>query len=470
MRNFGISLFVFGLSLSGVFGAPPTVNVQGTLEAPGGGPLVGSYDYRIGYYDQEVGGTELAVVTGTVVTSQSGRFSIGIAFPTSLLAEENIWYGLAIDTEGDGFQGSDFFDDRAQVHSVPFALLSENGDNLGGTPAANFALGAELSFSTQGNVTSNSPGDLANDDFVFGCDQLDDDGDASHQRRFFFGKSKGAFRAGQVEGIQWDATNVGPNSVAFGSDTTASGVYALAAGRLSKATTSTSTAFGYSTTASGVSSTAMGRGIEAGGSNTVAIGLDDQEGTVVSRNNVMAIMGGDVGIGSVTPPTRLRVEDNVSGFVATVVNEGDNANRGGIKVTAGADDGAGTTDYLLAEDGDGNSVGALRNFGGTFQVVGLSDVKSKTNNRDTEVNALAIIEGLRVVDFNRNTMPDGPTIHGFIAQEAQEVFPEMVSHLDENYLGVSTGTLIPILTKAIQDQQAEIAELRGIIEERFSTD
>jgi len=182
MRILALFLGVLiGASISGVSSAAaPTVNVQGTLEAPGGGPLVGSYDYRIWYYNQEVGGTELAVLTGTVVTSQSGRFSIGIALPMSLLAEENLWYGLAIDTEGDGFQGFDFFDDHPQVHSVPFGLLSEDSDNLGGTPAANFALGSELSFSTQGNVTSNSPGDLANDDFVFGSDQLDDDGNNDH--------------------------------------------------------------------------------------------------------------------------------------------------------------------------------------------------------------------------------------------------------------------------------------------------
>jgi hypothetical protein len=208
----------------------------------------------------------------------------------------------------------------------------------------------------------------------------------------------------------------------------------------------------------------MGVGIEAAGDNSLAIALDNQSGTVVSQNNTMAIVGGRVGIGSVTPTTRLLVEDNVSGFVATFINRGDVSNREGIVVQGGANDGSFTTNYLLALDGDGDSVGALRNSSETFSVVDLSDRKSKTDIRDTEVDALAIVEGLRVVDFKRKSNPNGPTIHGFIAQEAQEVFPEMVTQLDEDMLGISKDALIPILTKAIQEQQKEIERLRALVE------
>ena len=154
MRNLTLCLIVLGVSLSGIWAAPPpeTINLQGTLEAPGGGPLVGNFDYRIGYYDLEVGGSELAVVTGTVVTSESGRFSIDYVLPAGLISEETLWYGLAIDSDGDGFQGSDFFDDRGQIHSVPFALLSEDGNKLGGTPAADFATDTELTTGLAANA------------------------------------------------------------------------------------------------------------------------------------------------------------------------------------------------------------------------------------------------------------------------------------------------------------------------------
>jgi hypothetical protein len=256
----------------------------------------------------------------------------------------------------------------------------------------------------------------------------------------------------------------GPDSTAMGYSTTASGYGAIAMGGLTIAAGTSSLAMGVGTTASGSVATAMGVGIEAAGDNSLAIALDNQSGTVVSQNNTMAIVGGRVGIGSVTPTTRLLVEDNVSGFVATFVNKGDISNRDGILVQAGTNDGSFTTDFLLAIDGDGDHVGALRNSSGTFSVVDLSDRKSKTDIRDTEVDALAIVDGLRVVDFKRKSNPNGPMLHGFIAQEAQEVFPEMVTQLDEDMLGISKDALIPILTKAIQEQQKEIERLRALVE------
>jgi hypothetical protein len=180
---------------------------------------------------------------------------------------------------------------------------------------------------------------------------------------------------------------------------------------------------------------------------------------IIGQGEITTIGGLSVG-GTAQIGGGLGVAGDVGGFVMSVVNDGNNAGRGGIVVQAGADGGTGLTDYLLGLDGNGDIVGALRNNGGTFSAVDLSDRKSKTNIEDTKVDALDVIERLRVVDFNRKANPDGPKIHGFIAQEAQEVFPEMVTPLNEEMLGISKETLIPILTKAIQEQQAQIAELR----------
>lgn len=78
-------------------------------------------------------------------------------------------------------------------------------------------------FIEDGGVISNQPSNLETDDFVFGSDSLDDDGDITHDSRFLFDKSKGAFRAGTVEGVEWDEVSRGDNSVAFGKNNTASG-------------------------------------------------------------------------------------------------------------------------------------------------------------------------------------------------------------------------------------------------------
>jgi hypothetical protein len=64
---------------------------------------------------------------------------------------------------------------------------------------------------------------------------------------------------------------------------------------------------GEGTTASGRTSTALGWGIEAAGDYSVAIALNDQKGAVVSDSNTMAIMGGEVGIGTLSPTQTLHV-------------------------------------------------------------------------------------------------------------------------------------------------------------------
>ena len=95
-----------------------------------------------------------------------------------------------------------------------------------------------------------------------------------------------------------NTTAGGYASTAMGHYTTADGFASTAMGRDTTAGGNYSTAMGLNTTASGLSSTAMGRGIEAAGQYSVAIALTDMEGTQVTQNNTMAIMGGKVGIGT----------------------------------------------------------------------------------------------------------------------------------------------------------------------------
>ncbi len=78
-------------------------------------------------------------------------------------------------------------------------------------------------FSTTSGVTSNSIGAEATDDFVFGSPSLDDDTDTTHDSRFLFDKSKGAFRAGSTTLTAWDDALRGLQSVAFGLNTIATG-------------------------------------------------------------------------------------------------------------------------------------------------------------------------------------------------------------------------------------------------------
>ena len=107
-------------------------------------------------------------------------------------------------------------------------------------------------------------------------------------------------------------TAIGTYSTAIGDSTTASELGSIAMGLNTTASGEYSTAMGRSTTASGAYSTAIGQEIEAGGYYSVAIALNDQNGTVVSQNNTMAIMGGNVGIGTTDPGTaKLKISGGV---------------------------------------------------------------------------------------------------------------------------------------------------------------
>jgi hypothetical protein len=129
--------------------------------------------------------------------------------------------------------------------------------------------------------------------------------------RLMWYPKKGAFRVGTVGStIIWNDINIGEHSVAMGLNTKASNYASIAFGAATTAGGQFSTAFGNSTTASGQYSTAMGRGIEVSGSNSVGIGLNAQIGTVVSQSNTMAIMGGKVGIGDISPEATLEIHSS----------------------------------------------------------------------------------------------------------------------------------------------------------------
>ena len=116
--------------------------------------------------------------------------------------------------------------------------------------------------------------DLPNDDFVFGSNSLDDDGNISHDSRFFFDKSKAAFRAGYVENSNWNANSIGDYSFAIGENTKASGGNSVAAGHESEAIGDVSFALGEDAEASGNGSFALGYNVGSYGNFSLAAGYD----------------------------------------------------------------------------------------------------------------------------------------------------------------------------------------------------
>ena len=140
-KRFMLCLGVFStLSTVGAFAAvPESVSIQGTLEAPGGGPLTGTHAYQLRFFNDSTAGSLLYDVTGAVGLSDAGRFSIEWTAEPAILAVTEVWYQLAIDANDDGIDANDVFPERVQIHSVPFALKASESDTLDGLNYSDFA-------------------------------------------------------------------------------------------------------------------------------------------------------------------------------------------------------------------------------------------------------------------------------------------------------------------------------------------
>ena len=90
--------------------------------------------------------------------------------------------------------------------------------------------------------------------------------------RLMWHPASAAFRAGSVDAAQWDEPNVGFGSLAAGTNTTASGLYATALGLTTTASGYAATATGWLTAASGAYATAAGSGTTASGDRATATG------------------------------------------------------------------------------------------------------------------------------------------------------------------------------------------------------
>jgi len=95
--------------------------------------------------------------------------------------------------------------------------------------------------------------------------------------------------------------------------------------------------------------------------------------------------------------------------------------------------------------------------------VSTSDRRLK-DNIETIDNAINKVKQLRGVTFDK----DGRNQLGVIAQEVQEVIPQVVSEANDSdgTLSVAYGNIVGLLIEAIKDQQAQIEELKLKVENK----
>jgi hypothetical protein len=146
-------------------------------------------------------------------------------------------------------------------------------------------------------------------------------------------------------------------------------------------------------------------------------------------------------------------------------------NGGNIELQFWSNHESGRRGYVYADTS--NNIGFLNSGGSwslrcdnsgnvtaTGDVTAYSDARIKTNINTIE-NALEKVLQLRGVSYVRTDNDDKALKLGLIAQEVQEVLPEVVSIQDNGLLTVSYGNIVGALVEAIKEQQKEIEILKS---------
>lgn len=185
------------------------------------------------------------------------------------------------------------------------------------------------------------------------------------------------------------------------------------------------------------------------GTNNIIIGYDIDAQSPTSANTLSignlifgtgidgagtAVSSGNIGIGDASPDFRLDVEQTTDGVVATFTDNDNNCTIdpdivGGISCT--------------------------------------SDARRKENVVTLD-SALADIRKLRTVSYDFIGDKDSSSI-GFIAQEVEDIYPSLIVRNPNGYLTLSYAGLTPMLTRAIQELDINIADVTSLTGEVGTT-
>lgn len=270
-----------------------------------------------------------------------------------------------------------------------------------------------------------------------------------------------------------DSTASGANSFAAGVLNTASGASSFIAGGNENAASGLRGFVGGGTwnAANGTNSfVAGGDGNRASGTNSFAAGRagralhngtfvwgDDRQGEFASTgsNQFLIRAQGGVGIGTNSPQRALHVKDTNSS-AAIILENAAGVDGWGI----GTGTGTSNFNFYYNEDVSNFTTGGTR-LGGINHTSGVYSSNSDRRLKQDIENLEDVLDGVLALQpttyrFQR-AGEDGPRNYGFIAQEVQEVFPDLVTtDPSDGYLNLAYSEFSVLSIRAIQEQQALI--------------
>ena len=378
-----------------------------------------------------------------------------------------------------------------QFRAVPFALFAESA---GTTGLEAIDEGNGIGWRLVGRNPSNY-GNIGQYAIDLSYNNIPSAKGATGNRSFSTGFST------EASGLY--STAMGINTLASGNYSTAFGYYNVASGRFStafgyhsEASGDYSTALGESTEASGDYSTAFGWDTEAFGINSMTMGFetiaDDANSTVLgkyndnttstttlfqvgngtnfsNRTNAFTVLENgytSVGTHNDEPNTDFQVNHGVAGTINGFKLQNTGSNENWWRFYTVNSNGL---LYLYSKSGgNSNAVGSFNNVSGAYTA--LSDRRVKDNFKDLYFNWESFMQLIPLTYYYKTDENKQSNI-GFIAQDVNAIYPELVNynkeddlyHLNYSGFGVVAIKAIQELKKEVKVLNEENAKLKDII-------
>ena len=242
----------------------------------------------------------------------------------------------------------------------------------------------------------------------------------------------------------------------------------FAVGYATTATGHTAFTSGYSTIASGNYSTAMGIGATASDYGSFVIGSYNSSGSSATSaasfsTSAPAFVIGN-GTASNAKSDAFKVLFNGNTTVAgDIIVTGNDMTFGNGETISNASDGTVTITSGTVSLSSNATIGNDLTVSG--DIVVSSDARLKANI----VSLGSTLARLLLIDGKTYTMKkDGKQKIGVLAQDIQNVFPELVSEDDNEMLAVNYQGLVPVLINALKEQDDKISRLEVLVEKLMS--
>ena len=438
----------------------------------------GTYDLSFAVYDAPTGGSQIGTaITRPAVNVSNGVFTVQLDFGANAFPGADRYLQIAVKRPSD----TDYtvLIPRQQVTSTPYsirALNATNAANLGGTAANQFVqttdsrlTDARTPIAGSANYIQNTTTTQTSANFnISGSGTAGGtlSGNAVNSATAFTNGGNGKLRidsAGNilVGRLRPNASGGGEPTVGGSGNTylgtgTGGGGFAPPNDNLGFSTTgSNNTLIGANTALGGPDlnyAAAIGAGALANFGNTIVLGRTSGEDRVLTYGNIDAQ-------GGISMNDRvLRLRDSGDNFHTIAYSPGLN----GMIFR--------TFDTYQWFNFRNNRVNMQLTSNGDLAIVGsylkLSDARYKTNVQ-TIASPLAGIKRLRGVTFNWNPeFNNSANQIGFIAQEVEQVLPELVHTDEKGFKSVAYSDAVPVLVEAVKEQQTQIENQQKQIDEQ----